>query len=158
MLYNSTHKYCKELQKLVFSKVFGVLSYYLTKCSRKIFLYPHILCIQKQKIIVNKMDNNNTQHKSDVATKKLTDIQEPSFYNVVLNNDDYTPMDFVIQILADLFGKSHDEAYDIMMQVHLKNKGVAGCYPKEIATEKVSIVHDVAKSHNFPLTCHIEKA
>lgn len=104
------------------------------------------------------MSNKNTQHDTDVATKSTTELQEPAMYNVIFNNDDYTPMDFVIQMLMELFHHSYDNAYAIMLEVHLENQGIAGCYPKEIATEKVAMVHDIAADHNFPLTCRIEKA
>ncbi len=104
------------------------------------------------------MTDKNTQHDTEVVTKTTTDVEEPSLYNVIFNNDDYTPMDFVIQMLMDLFHKSYDEAYSIMLKVHMENQGIAGCYPKEIASEKVNMVHDIATDHNFPLTCRIEKA
>ncbi len=103
------------------------------------------------------MSNKNTQHSTEITTESITDLQEPTLYCVILHNDDYTPMDFVIHVLMELFDKSYEKAYDIMMEVHLKNRGVAGCYPKEIAAEKVNRVHDIAKNNEFPLTCRIEK-
>lgn len=85
------------------------------------------------------------------------EVKEPTFYHVILLNDDYTPMDFVIKLLMALFGKNYQEAYDITMQVHHFQKGVAGIYPYEIAIEKMQQANDLAAMNEFPLHCVIEQ-
>ncbi len=104
------------------------------------------------------MTKRNTRHDTQLITESAAELQEPAFYYVIFNNDDYTPMDFVIQVLMCLFDKSYETAYGIMLEVHQKDRGVAGCYPKEIALEKVNMVHELANNNDFPLTCRVEKA
>lgn len=91
-----------------------------------------------------------------VDSEKELEVKEPVFYQVILLNDDYTPMDFVIELLMALFGKNYQEAYDITMQVHHSQKGVAGVYPYEIATERMHQANDLAANNEFPLHCIIE--
>lgn len=104
------------------------------------------------------MANEDPRHDTQLLTEETTEIQEPSFYAVILENDDYTSMDFVIQILMNLFDKSYEIAYNIMLEIHHQDQGIAGCYAKEIAIEKVNAVHELAGANDFPLRCHIEKA
>jgi ATP-dependent Clp protease adaptor protein ClpS len=84
--------------------------------------------------------------------------QEPPLYKVVLLNDDYTTMDFVVHVLENVFAKSPAEAYRIMMAVHLGGKGIAGIYPWEVAETKVEIVTSMAKTAGFPLRAETEEA
>jgi len=84
------------------------------------------------------------------------DIAKPKMYRVILHNDDYTPMDFVIEILVKIFHKNIDEANDIMWQVHEKGKAVCGLYVKEIALTKAHQVKTNAKANGFPLLATIE--
>ena len=84
--------------------------------------------------------------------------QTPTLYKVVLLNDDYSTMDFVIQVLESLFQKSPSEAYGIMMQVHVNGRGIAGVYPFEIAETKVDTVATMAREAGFPLRATIEEA
>lgn len=83
---------------------------------------------------------------------------EPSLYKVILLNDDYSTMDFVIHVLEDVFQKSPAEAYRIMMQVHQLGSGVAGVYPWEVAETKVETVSAMAKKAGFPLRAVTEEA
>lgn len=92
-----------------------------------------------------------------VMAESQLEIEEPSFYHVVLLNDDYTPMDFVIEVLINLFQKSYNDAHDIMMQVHHRQRGIAGTYAREIAQEKMNQVLLSAKANDFPLNCLIER-
>ena len=85
-------------------------------------------------------------------------VKEPTLHSVVLLNDDYTPMEFVVDVLEALFQKSPAEAYRIMMQVHLNGSGIAGVYPWEVAETKVSVVTSMAKDAGFPLRAAIEEA
>jgi ATP-dependent Clp protease adaptor protein ClpS len=84
--------------------------------------------------------------------------KEPSLYGVVLLNDDYTPMQFVIDVLESVFQKSPAEAYRIMMQVHLSGRGVAGIYPWEVAETKVDTLMTRARADGHPLQATIEDA
>lgn len=85
-------------------------------------------------------------------------IKEPTLYNVVLLNDDYTPMQFVIDVLEGLFQKSPSEAYQVMMQVHLNGRGIAGVYPWEVAETKVDSLITLAREAGHPLQATIEDA
>lgn len=83
--------------------------------------------------------------------------QKPSMYKVLLLNDDFTPMDFVVHILEKFFHKNRQEATDIMMNVHRKGVGVCGVFTYEIAETKVTQVMDYARTHEQPLQCTMEK-
>lgn len=84
--------------------------------------------------------------------------KEPALYNVVLLNDDYTPMQFVVDVLEEVFQKSPAVAHGIMMQVHLNGRGVAGVYPWEVAETKVDAVVSRARRDGHPLQAAIEDA
>lgn len=84
------------------------------------------------------------------------DLLRPRRYRVVLHNDDYTTMEFVIQILLDLFHKTRTEAMHLMLHVHAKGRGVCGEYPHDVAETKVALVTDRAKESGFPLLCTME--
>jgi ATP-dependent Clp protease adaptor protein ClpS len=92
--------------------------------------------------------------KERVKTKKL----EPTLYKVVLLNDDYTTMEFVLQVLDTVFQKSPAEAYRIMMHVHVNGRGIAGVYPWEIAETKVETLTTMARHAEYPLRAAIEEA
>ena len=85
------------------------------------------------------------------------DIDEPPMYSVLLLNDDYTTMEFVVQILMVVFHKPVAEASRVMLNVHRKGVGVCGVYPFEVAETKVEMVHAMAREHGFPLKCAMEK-
>ena len=84
-------------------------------------------------------------------------LQEPPLYRVLLHNDDYTTMDFVVMVLQTVFHKNTEEATRIMLNVHHQGIGIAGIYTREIAETKVAIVQQMAKQHQFPLRCSLEK-
>jgi ATP-dependent Clp protease adaptor protein ClpS len=84
--------------------------------------------------------------------------KEPEMYVVILHNDHYTTMDFVVEVLMTVFRKSAAEATKIMLDVHRKGKGYVGYFPYDIAATKVSQVHEMAKENEFPLRCTIERA
>ncbi len=83
--------------------------------------------------------------------------RKPSMYRVIMLNDDYTPMEFVVMVLERFFSKSNDEAIKIMLHVHQKGVGVCGVYTYEVAETKVNQVMDLAKEHQHPLQCTLEK-
>jgi ATP-dependent Clp protease adaptor protein ClpS len=102
---------------------------------------------------------SNGREKNSQQSEEKTELKtgKPSRYNVFLLNDDYTTMDFVVNILNRIFGKNITEATQIMLQVHKKGVGLAGVYPKEIAETKVEAVHRMARDNEFPLKCIMEK-
>jgi len=102
---------------------------------------------------------SNGREKNSQQSEEKTELRtgKPSRYNVFLLNDDYTTMDFVVNILNRIFGKNITEATQIMLQVHKKGVGLAGVYPKEIAETKVEAVHKMAGDNEFPLKCIMEK-
>jgi len=91
-------------------------------------------------------------------TKEQTKTKKPALYKCILLNDDYTPMEFVVEILKQVFHKPHAEATRIMLHVHQNGMGVAGVYPYEIAETKVREVEELARESQFPLKCVMEKA
>ena len=100
------------------------------------------------------------QDQTEGAVKERTDVkkQDPTLYKVVLLNDDYTPMDFVVRVLESLFQKSPAEAFRIMMQVHVNGRGLAGIYPWEVAETKADKVASLANEAGHPLRATIEEA
>ncbi|MFO7750757.1 MAG: ATP-dependent Clp protease adapter ClpS [Desulfobacteraceae bacterium] len=90
-------------------------------------------------------------------SKSKTDEKEPPMYKVILHNDDYTTMEFVVKILVDVFGKSLEKASEIMLNVHRQGRGVCGVFIYEIAETKVMTVHNLARENGFPLKCTMEK-
>ena len=81
----------------------------------------------------------------------------PSMYSVLLFNDDYTPMEFVVEVLERFFNKNREQATQIMLQVHTKGTGVCGIYPLDIAETKVSQVLDLAQEQGHPLQCNMQE-
>ena len=100
------------------------------------------------------------QHDTDGAVKERVKAEkkEPTQYKVVLLNDDYTTMEFVVQVLENVFQKSPAEAYRIMMHVHQNGRGIAGVYPWEVAETKVETVTTLAREAQFPLRATLEEA
>lgn len=92
-----------------------------------------------------------------VATKTSPKTKKPSMYRVLLLNDDYTPMEFVVHVLERYFNKDQQEATQIMLHVHQKGIGVCGIFPFEIAETKVMQVTDLARKNQHPLQCTMEK-
>jgi ATP-dependent Clp protease adaptor protein ClpS len=105
-------------------------------------------------------DGTADRHDTNGAVKERVEhkTKEPALHSVVLLNDDYTPMDFVVDVLETLFQKSPAEAYRIMMQVHVGGRGVAGIYPWEVAETKVDAVLTRARGAGHPLQAVIESA
>ena len=104
-------------------------------------------------------DNNNkyeSQRGLLLDTKPKT--KKPSMYNVLLLNDDYTPMEFVVVVLEKVFNKKAEEATQIMLHVHKKGIGVCGTFTYEVAESKCKAVLDMAKKSEHPLQCTIEKS
>ena len=101
--------------------------------------------------------STHSDNQGDVFAQKDVDIKEPKLYKVLLHNDNYTTMDFVIRVLEAVFYKSPPEATQIMMSVHRKGVGVCGIYPYDVAESKVAQVHVMAKQNQFPLKSSMEE-
>lgn len=99
---------------------------------------------------------SNTKKKESVSTKERVRTQEPPLYKVLLHNDDYTTMEFVVAILESVFHKSNADATRIMLNVHHEGVGIAGIFTKEVSETKISVVHELAQQNNFPLRCSME--
>ena len=102
--------------------------------------------------------DGNSKNDTGVIEKKKQKTKKPSMYKVVMLNDDYTPMEFVVHVLERFFSKTRDEATNIMLHVHQKGAGVCGVFSFEIAETKVVQVMDCARENQHPLQCTIEKA
>jgi len=100
-------------------------------------------------------DDNGTG--TGVATRTRPKTKKPSMYKVLMLNDDYTPMEFVVHVLERFFNKGREEATRIMLNVHQKGVGVCGVYTYEVAETKVNQVMDLARQQQHPLQCTIEK-
>jgi ATP-dependent Clp protease adaptor protein ClpS len=100
------------------------------------------------------------QEETDGAVKERVKVEkkDPTLYKVILLNDDYTTMEFVLHVLEELFEKSPAQAYQIMMQVHLNGSGIAGVYPWEVAETKVETLTSMARHAEYPLRATIEEA
>lgn len=85
-------------------------------------------------------------------------VKPPPLYKVILLNDDYTPMEFVVEILEHFFGMNREKATQVMLHVHTRGRGVCGVYTHEIAETKVAQVNDFSRSHQHPLLCTMEEA
>ena len=107
-------------------------------------------------------DQNNNNNKDDFQRGLLLDTnpktKKPSMYNVLLLNDDYTPMEFVVMVLEKIFNKKQEEATQIMLHVHKNGIGVCGTFTYEVAESKCKSVMDMAKKNEHPLQCTMEKS
>ena len=101
----------------------------------------------------NKFENNDSLIKTQTEEK----LKKPSLYKVLILNDDYTPMEFVVYLLKSFFNKSNEEATKIMLHVHQNGIGVCGIFSYEIAETKVIQVLDTSRKNNHPLQCTMEK-
>lgn len=104
------------------------------------------------------MPRPEKQPGGDVLEKKKPEVRKPRLFQVVLHNDDYTTMDFVVKVLETVFHKAEPDAFRIMMQVHLEGKGVCGAFSYEVAETKVATVHDLAREAGYPLRATVEEA
>ena len=101
------------------------------------------------------MTSTDSKTKKGISSKSKEDL--PPMYKVILHNDNYTTMEFVVEILVTVFRKSLEKANQIMLNIHNKGKEVCGIYPLEIAETKMDTVHSLAKNQGFPLKSTMEK-
>ncbi len=102
------------------------------------------------------MSPNSIDNQGDALTKTTQRTEPPSMFKVLLHNDDYTSMEFVVGILQNVFNKSMAQATTIMLHVHNSGIGIAGVYSSDIAETKVETVHSMARADGFPLRCSME--
>lgn len=93
-----------------------------------------------------------------VVQRDRPQLQTPPMYKVILLNDDYTPMEFVVEVLERFFGFGREQATQIMLHVHTRGKGVCGVFTYEVAETKVALVNDYSREHQHPLLCSMEEA
>ncbi len=106
---------------------------------------------------VRMTDNSDDESDLGLLTKTRSRTQRPPRYKVLLLNDDYTPMEFVVIVLERFFGLNHAQAFEIMLTVHKKGLAVVGVFSHEVAETKVAQVMDYARRHQHPLQCTMEK-
>lgn len=98
-------------------------------------------------------------HDDDLSVQEAEPrLKRPPLYKVILLNDDFTPMDFVIEVLMDFFGMPEDKATQVMLQIHTQGVGVCGVFTRDVAETKVMIVNDYSREHQHPLLCSMEEA
>ena len=98
------------------------------------------------------------QEDGDVVTLTKPKTKRPKLYKVLMHNDDYTPMEFVVKVMQEVFHKSYEEATHLMLTVHTKGMAVCGTYPFSVAESKVTKVTGMAKENGHPLKCTMEQA
>ena len=103
------------------------------------------------------MGQYDSEIEESVGSQTDIDVEEPPMYKVMLLNDDYTTMEFVVEVLVYVFQKSPDEAMRIMLNVHRIGIGICGVYPHEVAETKVNTVETLARENGFPLKCIMER-
>jgi len=110
------------------------------------------------KMADNNKNNSDGKSNTGVVVKAKPKTKKPSMYKVIMLNDDYTPMEFVVHVLERFFSKSREEATKIMLHVHQRGVGICGTFTYEVAETKVTQVMDFARQHQHPLQCTVEKA
>jgi len=104
------------------------------------------------------MNGYSPETEGEIVSKVREEITEPPMYKVLLHNDDYTTMEFVVEILMSIYHKTVEDATRIMLNIHKTGLGICGVYTFEIAETKVEITHELAMERGFPLKSSIEKA
>lgn len=106
--------------------------------------------------------SGNTEHHQEqqhglAVEEARPETARPPMYQVLLLNDDYTPMDFVVHVLQSFFGFAYERAHEVMLHVHLRGRGVCGLYTREVAETKVTQVNEFSRANHHPLLCTMEK-
>ncbi len=105
-----------------------------------------------------KPDGQATPERGVAVAESRPEVARPPMYEVILLNDDYTPMEFVVAVLQNFFGMDHERATQVMLHVHTRGRGVCGVFTREVAETKVTQVNEFSRSHQHPLLCVMEKA
>ena len=117
------------------------------------FIYANLA----QALLCSRYDEGADQDDGDLAIASAKPkIKRPSLYRVILLNDDYTPMEFVVQVLEQFFSMGREKATQVMLAVHTQGKGVCGIYPQDVAETKASQVNQCARDSGHPLLCEVE--
>ena len=98
-----------------------------------------------------------TNNQNNLLTKEKVKLKKPNMYAVIMLNDDYTPMEFVIYVLQSVFKKNYEDAKSIMLLIHNKGKGICGVFPLDIAETKANQVIEFARLNQHPLECKVQK-
>ncbi len=107
---------------------------------------------------MGKSNQPGQQHGELLEETAKPKVKPPSKYKVILNNDDYTPMDFVVEVLMKFFSMDSEKATQIMLAIHYEGKGICGIFSYEIAETKVALVNQYSKDNHHPLKCTMEQA
>ena len=114
--------------------------------------------IMESHLIIRNQSDEDIDHDSSLMVQESRpDVEEPKRYRVILVNDDFTPMEFVVEILRLFFNLDEESATRVMLNVHTKGKGVCGVFSKDIAETKVVMVNEFARENEHPLLCRMEK-
>lgn len=108
--------------------------------------------------ILNMSEEKRSDNENFVVEERRPEVRQPPLYKVVILNDDYTPMEFVVEVLELFFSMDREKATRIMLHVHTRGRGVCGVYTRDIAETKVAQVNDYARDHQHPLLCTLEEA
>jgi ATP-dependent Clp protease adaptor protein ClpS len=108
-------------------------------------------------VVNGAMNEHSPEIEEDVISEVRDEVDEPPMYKVLLHNDDYTTMEFVVEILMLVFNKTPEEAVEIMLNIHQKGIGICGVYTYEVSETKVNTVDSLAREHGFPLKCTMEE-
>jgi ATP-dependent Clp protease adaptor protein ClpS len=106
---------------------------------------------------MRKRDSMGQTFQNEIQTETEIEVKKPKMYKVIIHNDNYTTMDFVVEVLMSVFNKQAADATRIMLEVHQKGAGIAGIYTYDIAQTKIAEVHEMAKQKEFPLLCSLEE-
>jgi ATP-dependent Clp protease adaptor protein ClpS len=107
------------------------------------------------------MSESNPFHDNDgglVVQEAKPKLKKPPLYKVILLNDDFTPMDFVVDVLVNFFAMSEEKATQVMLHVHTRGVGICGVFSQDVAETKVQLVNDYSREHQHPLMCSMEEA
>ena len=115
-------------------------------------------CVKSTLLVTSQSDDDIDHDSGLMVQESRPEVAEPKRYMVILVNDDFTPMEFVVLILKEIFSLDEEAATRIMLNVHTKGKGVCGIYSKDIAETKVVMVNEFAKENEHPLLCTMEQA
>ena len=141
--------------------IYSISFIFILSCSfNKVVIHHGVHFLEKkhQKLSINTTNKNDIlEQELGVITKEKPEVKKPNMYAVVLINDDYTPMEFVVYVLQIFFGFDGDKAQQIMLAVHTHGKGVCGIFTKEVAETKSAQVNNFAKENGHPLLSDIEE-
>jgi ATP-dependent Clp protease adaptor protein ClpS len=113
---------------------------------------------EKSRLMTQQTDRRNEHGPGLVVEETRTEVARPPLYQVILLNDDFTPMDFVVVVLETFFNLDRERATQVMLHVHTRGKGVCGVFTREVAETKVTQVNEFSRTHQHPLLCTMEKA